>query len=247
MKKILILCLIIFTCHNVWSQSTVNAYKYVVVPLQYDFLKGQNVHRLNTLTKVLFKQHGFDVHFEKSDLPQDLFEDRCLAMYADVHKVRGGFRKTRLEITLKDCHGELIFTSEMGQSGENNHEKRHQIALRESFKSIKKLNYKYQPKQANTANVAVSKENEKGKETEKAKLETIEKIESIEKAVNTKIKNVSKKEKEKLVETQIANEQAAPKEISNVLYATPIKNGYQIQDEAKKDVMILLKTAAKNV
>jgi hypothetical protein len=249
MKKILILCLILSSSLNGWTQNTINDYKYVVVPLQYDFLKGQNTYRLNTLTKVLFKQHGFDVHFEKSDLPKDLFDDRCLAMYADVHKVKGGFRKTKLEITLKDCRGEVIMTSDVGQSGENNHEKRHQIALRDAFNSIKKLNYKYQPNSSSTQNASLNKEKKVEKEIVKTEVEeTIEKIEKVDEVDEVEDKSIAaRKEEVKSIETKIEKEKIASKKISNVLYAIPIKNGYQVRDEAKNNMMVLLKTAAKNV
>lgn len=243
MKKILFLCLIACSCFNGWTQNTINDYKYVVVPLQYDFLKGQNTYRLNTLTKVLFQQHGFDVYFEKSELPEDLFEDRCLAMYADVQEVKGGFRKTRLEITLKDCYGELIVKSDVGQSGENNHEKRHQAALRESFNSIKKINYKYQPKpNSSTDNKSIIKE-EVEKETKK--VVEIKDVEDIEKA---EVKATPpQKEKRKTIDAIVEKEKPSSNKISNKLFPTPINNGYQIRDEGNKDVMVLLNSAAKNV
>jgi hypothetical protein len=243
MKNILFLCLIACSCFNGWAQNTVNDYKYVVVPLQYDFLKGQNVYRLNTLTKVLFKQHGFDVYFEKSELPTDLFEDRCLAMYADVHEVKGGFRKTRLEVTLKDCYGELIMTSTVGESGQNNHEKRHQIALRESFNSIKKLNYKYQPR-SNTSSENRSIIKDKV-------VNDAEKVDGDKEVVNiekTEVKATSvQKEKIETFDEEVEKEKSPLKKISNVLYSTPINKGYQIRDEGNKDVMVLFSTEAKNV
>ncbi len=235
MKKLIILSILFCFAFKAESQTNLNDYKYVVVPLQYEFLKGQNTHRLNTLTKVLFKQGGFDVHFEKAELPEDLFENRCLALYADVHKVRGGFRKTRFEITLKDCHGELVLKSDVGQSGENNHEKRHQMALREAFNSIKKLNYKYQPIEKEVTEDEVTEEIE-----EVTKEEVVEEIEEVE------VKEVLTTEM-KTIDPIVKKEKVPVKKISQVLYATQIDNGYQINDEDKKSIMVLLNTAVKNV
>ena len=230
MKKIIILSIFLCFAFKSMAQTDLNNYKYVVVPLQYDFLKGQDVYRLNTLTKFLFKEGGYDVYFEKQQLPEDLFSDRCLALYADVKEVKGGFRKTRLEIILKDCHGELIMKSEVGQSGENNHEKSHHIALRNAFKSIDKLKYKYEPKLNDETEVkAMPKKKE------------INKTKEPESKQNAKLK--------RKITTQDVENKKEPlvKKNSDLLSAIAIDNGFQLRDEDNRRVMILLKTAAKNV
>ncbi|WP_299125533.1 hypothetical protein [uncultured Winogradskyella sp.] len=231
MRNLIILSILFCFAFKAECQTDLNNYKYVVVPLQYDFLKGQDVYRLNTLTKFLFKKSKFDVYFEKQEFPEDLFKDRCMALYVDVKNVDGGFRKTRLEITLRDCKGELIFKSDVGQSGENNHEKRHQIALRSAFKSIETLNYKYHP---------ILKD--ESKTTEKAK-----ELKKVEEIVESKPEEII--ESENKIETPSTKSEKQPviKEKENLLLATTIDNGYQIVDQSNKDVMILLSTAAENV
>ena len=134
MKKIVsILIICCFALLKVNSQTEVNSYKYIIVPLQYKFLKGENKYRLNTLTKHLFLKSGYEVYYDKQLIPADLFEDRCLAMYADVNEIDRGFRITNLEIELRDCKGELILKSDIGRSGINNHEKRFTTALRNAY------------------------------------------------------------------------------------------------------------------
>ncbi len=106
------LTLLFFLCFAIVAKSqnnhNINQYKYLVLPLKYDFLSSQDKYRLNTLTRYLFKKEGFDVYFDEESLPDDLFKDRCLALYGDVLEVKGGFRKLKLEIVLKDCYGEIV-------------------------------------------------------------------------------------------------------------------------------------------
>lgn len=146
MRKVLVLILILTFVTEAKSQIEINNYKYVVIPLQYEFLENKDSYRLNTLTRVLFKQEGFSTYFTEEELPQDLSEDKCLALYPDVIKVGGGPFKKKVQIIIKDCYGKTILESDIGDSSENNHQKAYNEALRKAFKSIEKLNYSYQPK-----------------------------------------------------------------------------------------------------
>lgn len=225
MKKLFLLIIIICFIPKGNSQSEIHNYKYVVVPLQYDFLKGKNVYRLNTLTKYLFKQEGFEAYFTEEELPQDLFHDRCLAMYADVKEVRGGFRKRKLEIILKDCYGNIIMKSEVGDSTLNNHQNAHHEALREAFVSIKMMDYEYKPKTPNPSDS--------------------ENLDEIKPQVREgKIKGATGETKE------VAEfDDSGRKEVGNIgdFYAEMVNNGFRILDSDSKIVMVLLYTDAKDV
>ncbi len=230
MKRILILSILITFVLESKAQTDINNYKYVVIPLQYEFLKGKDTYRLNTLTRVLFKREGFDAYFNEEQLPEDLFNDRCLALYADVKEVKGGFRKTKLEIVIKDCNGELVLKSEVGQSGENVHEKRHQEALTEAFKSIKKLNYSYKPKE--------KEENIVENET----VETVEELDELEKVGEVEIeKTVEAKEE------TVKEEEPKPVKNKNALNAKSIPQGFHLLNADSKLIMTLYKTAADDV
>ena len=109
MKKILIVIAILAFVFKSEAQIEVNNYKYVVIPLQYEFLKGKDVYRLNTLTRVLFKGEGFEAYFNEEQLPEDLFKDRCLVLYPDVKKLSGGFFKKKIQIIIKDLSLECGF------------------------------------------------------------------------------------------------------------------------------------------
>ena len=230
MKRILISCLLIAFALNAKAQVDINNYKYVVIPLQYEFLKGKDTYRLNTLTRVLFKREGFDAYFNEEQLPEDLFNDRCLALYADVKEVRGGFRKTKLEIVIKDCNGKLVLKSEVGQSGENVHEKRHHEALTEAFKSIEKLNYTYQPKKK-----------------EKEEQETVENKDIVETVEEVKVINEDEIEKNVGTKKEILEKAPPTGQHTNVLNAQIIPQGFQLLNAESKIEMTLYKTAADDV
>jgi len=244
MKKLIIFITpLLFTIQG-WSQSEINNYKYVVVPLQYEFLKGQDMYRLNTLTKFLFKENGFDTYFTKQKLPDDLFKDRCLAMYADLEE-GNGFRRTKLTVLLRDCHGELIFKSDVGDSGNNVHQERYHEALREAFQSFKRLNYKYNSEADMSETIVEGNANEDSKED--VKVEVTEKI-----IPETEAKVEVKEPKEVIAEKEMKAKAKKPmpppaKEKRQILQAVAIGKGFKLVDANSKLVMTLFETAAQDV
>lgn len=83
-KKLVFIVAILFLSLKGFTQKNINNYKYVVVPLQFDFLKGKDKYRTSTLLRHLFKNEGFIVYFDEEGLPEDLFKDRCLGMYVNL-------------------------------------------------------------------------------------------------------------------------------------------------------------------
>lgn len=246
MKKIVsILIICCFALLKVNSQTEVNSYKYIIVPLQYKFLKGENKYRLNTLTKHLFLKSGYEVYYDKQLIPADLFEDRCLAMYADVNEIDRGFRITNLEIELRDCKGELILKSDIGRSGINNHEKRFTTALRNAYDTFSdRLFYQETAKSTSTEEKVVD-----NKTSDKPLVKsdvTLDVYENSKKVVETKDTN----EKEAESTTEItAGEQETVEEASDneILYVQEVDNGYQLVNSESKVVMVLLKTGLDDV
>ncbi len=226
MKKLVIFSILFCFTFKVESQTKFNNYKFVVVPLQYEFLKGKDTYRLNTLTRVLFKEEGFEVYFTEEQLPPDLFKDRCLAVYPDVIKLNGGPFRKRVQLIIKDCTGNILLESEVGDSKDNNHQKAYNEALRMAFRSVKNLKYKYEP-QVKTVDLI----------GQKVAIVEIEQDEKISNAENI----TEQKEGEVVVENPVAY---------NNLETLKIKTttqGFQIMDSESKIIMTLLNTAAKNV
>ncbi|MCG8803916.1 hypothetical protein [Tenacibaculum finnmarkense] len=142
MNKIIILLLLIST--SIQAQKNVNNYKYIMVPNKFDFLKTVDQYQTSSLTKFLFKKHGFTVFLADEVLPDDLAENRCLALTAVLTDASSLFT-TKNSITLKDCDNKDVFSSKEGRSKIKNYKKSYHEAIRNAFKSIKALKYKYTP------------------------------------------------------------------------------------------------------
>ena len=227
--RVLIILLIGFTVNCVFSQSNLNEYKYIIVPSKYDFLKSENQYNLNALTEFLFEKYGFIPILEGQVYPEDLNSDLCLALKSDVEKGKGLF-KTKLKVFLRNCKGEIVFTSREGETREKNFKVSYHLALRDAFKSFETINYSYVPSKKKDAVIAIAKKEDVARdEVEKLK----EEIKELKKT-KEKTEITPKKKSEVLTVT--------PRESKNLLYAQPIAAGFQVVDSTPKVVMILLET-----
>src|SRR5690349_12766967 len=112
MKRYL-LPLLLFTTLSGCAQNTINNYKYILVPEQYNFFKEVNQYGLNTLTKKLLEEKGFAVYFDNKDLPTEIANNKCKAMTVDLTEKKGMFTTT-LTLILKDCQGNVVFKGKEG-------------------------------------------------------------------------------------------------------------------------------------
>ena len=143
MKKNLFSTLALFLYVSIsMAQTNLNAYKYIIVPVKYEFLKSDNQYKLNDLTKFLFEKEGFKTLFEGENYPSDLMRNPCLALTANLKNNSSVFT-SKLVVELSNCHKNVIFTSSEGKSKEKEYEKSYQEALRNSFVSIKELQYNF--------------------------------------------------------------------------------------------------------
>ncbi|UZO80966.1 hypothetical protein NBT05_00440 [Aquimarina sp. ERC-38] len=214
-------------CTTTFSQKKVNTYKYVLVPESYEFTKGKDAYQLNSLTQFLFEKYGFTAFVIGSQLPDDLKDDKCNALSADVTKQPGMF-VTKLVISLKDCFGTVIFTSGPGKSREKEFKKAYQEALRNAFKDIEKLNYSYQPVSnkekaevvtvpsipQSSENLSISKkdiENKKPKES--ANLSLNKTVQATQNSVASDNKEILKKDSEEHAESDTNEAIALKKEV----------------------------------
>ncbi|WP_324720687.1 hypothetical protein [Salinimicrobium sp. HB62] len=113
-------------------------FQYVRVPEKFEFLKHENQFEVNALTAFLFEKYGFNVIY-KEGVPPGL--DVCDILQANVHSKSGLFR-SRLFVTLEDCNGREIFTSQVGVSAEKDFRKSYHQALRDAFTSFEDLQKK---------------------------------------------------------------------------------------------------------
>lgn len=214
-----------------FAQKNLNTYKYIIIPSQFEFLKGKDQFQINSLTKFLFNKNGFKALLEDDKLPDDLFRNRCMAAYADVIKVKGGFLRTRLQIEIKDCYGSIIFISGLGSTKEKDFKKAYNIAVREAFESVAALGYTYQP---------VTMQKEQPSKVENTKLKS-----SIVKVTEPLATEIVKSAETTTVD--ISADATPLAETKEVLYAQAINGGYQLVNAEPRIVMVLLNTETKEV
>ncbi|MFL1011788.1 hypothetical protein [Flavisericum labens] len=238
----------------VFSQNSINNYKYIIVPRSYNFLKEANQYQLNALTQFLFNKHGFEAFMEGSDYPEDLIRNRCLALNSDLIKESGLF-KTKLILTLKDCNGQAVFTSKIGESREKDYKSAYNLALRDAFESIEALDYNYKPIENSPSMSATEApaKNETAAEIEQLKqeikkLKGAAKIESSEE-VNAAMSQKKQKEIMEMVESrnQKGSEIKLKISLAPVLYAQKTENGFQLIDTTPKVVYKIKKTGQENL
>lgn len=140
--KIRIFLLLFFVASYSFAQS-VNNYKYVIIPLKYEFMKSDNQYRLATLSKFNLEKAGFEAYYENEHLA--VITERCDLMYFEVIKEKS-FLTTKLHVLFKDCFGKIIFESETGISKEKNFELAYKEALNKAFVSVYALRYTYTAK-----------------------------------------------------------------------------------------------------
>ncbi len=142
--KFLLTLFAIFYISINFAQNNLNAYKYVIVPKKYDFLKEEDKYRLNSLTKFLFSKNGFETLLEGEGYPADLIKNPCLAVIAELIDNSNLFT-SKVNIELTDCHNKVVFASIQGKSKEKDYQKSYNEALRNAFASVDKLDYNFDP------------------------------------------------------------------------------------------------------
>jgi hypothetical protein len=142
MKKYILLFLFCVTVAV--GQTTINQYKYVIVPAQFNFLKEKDQYRLNTLTKLLLEKYGFTSFFDTEELPANLINSNCDKLYSDVVST-GNFTRTKLQVILRDCKRNVVYQTAIGTSKEKEYKVSYTQALRAAFQSFDTLQYHYAP------------------------------------------------------------------------------------------------------
>ncbi|WP_283642955.1 hypothetical protein [Croceibacter atlanticus] len=149
--KYILSFMFVFLSMTLIAQTSINDYKYVVVPKSYEFSQEQDQYQLNSLSKFLFEKHGFNTIMEGDNYPTDLAEDRCLALYANAVGNSGLF-VTKVSIELLDCNGDLVYITDEGTSKDKRKGQAYIISTREAFKSLETLNYSYNGEKTSNSN-----------------------------------------------------------------------------------------------
>lgn len=236
-----------FIISSTFAQANLNNYKYVIVPKKFEFLKEANQYRLNELTEFLFNKYGFQALMEGDSYPDDLLKNRCLALKSNLIKDSGLF-KTKISVELKDCNDQVVYTSEVGESREKDYEKAYNEAVRNAFESFETVNYQYVLKENN--DVAESQEANKSMEVSQEIKQLKAELESLKAKAASDVPQAVAVEPEPTVtpvEKTMPTVEHAEENVSDVLYAQPIENGYQLVDSSPKVVYKIKKTSLDNV
>lgn len=126
-----------FSVTLVAQNKNLSDYSYVIVPDQFEFLKGSDQYQLNSMAKFYFEKSGFNA-FLDSEAPN---ANRCDGLYANVEELRT-FMGTKLQVVLNDCRGNEVYRGAEGRSKYKEHDKSYQDALRKAFKSVELLRIK---------------------------------------------------------------------------------------------------------
>lgn len=129
--------IVFFSVTLVAQNKNLADYSYVIIPDQFEFLKGSDQYQLNSMAKFYFEKSGFNA-FLGSEAPN---ANRCDGLYANVEQLRT-ILGTKLQVVLNDCRGNEIFRGTEGKSKYKEHEKSYQDALRKAFKSVALLRIK---------------------------------------------------------------------------------------------------------
>lgn len=235
------------------AQTSINNYKYIIVPKQFEFLNVPDQYQTSSLTKFLFNKYGYSAFFD-NELPMELGVNRCLGLIADIKKTKG-FLITRLQIDLIDCKGKIVMSSQIGETKVKEYDKAYQIAIRDAFDTFRFLNYEYVASNDElafgTAHVISLEAKEleelkkevKALKVEKEQVKLISENQGVE--INTVVKQSVKVAKDIVLVTVVPKIALSSK--TDIFYAQPIDNGFQIVDTQPKKVMILLDTGTPNV
>lgn len=221
-----------------FAQNSINNYKYVIVPKKFDFQKENDQYQLNGLTLFLFNKYNFKAIIEGSDYPTDLALNRCLALDSNLIKAPGMFN-TKIKVELTDCAGKVVFVSREGASRKKDYKVAYNFAIREAFKSIAALNYKYQSiVKSNYKNNTTQAQINSESSYEAQKLNNKKQIEVSN--TGTLQQKAVKADKNKLSVISI-------KEKVPVLYAQAITNGFQLVDSTPQVIYSIINTGLKDV
>lgn len=125
------------------AQKSLNSYKYILVPKQYEFQKTEDAYQVNSLTKFLFNKAGFNVLFNDEPYPEDLVDNVCLGLKAIV-KNNPSLLATKMKIDLVDCYNNVVYSTTEGKSKIKEYKKAYHDAIRKTFADIEALDYKYE-------------------------------------------------------------------------------------------------------
>ena len=197
--------------------------KYIIVKSTFDFLKQVDRYRTSSFTKFLFEKEGFKVYLDNEQLPEELYYNKCKAMFVDI-KDDSNLFYTKNFIELLDCNNNLIHTSQIGKSKLKDYEKTYRQSIRNAFSTFKNLDSVY----TSFSSVKITKSKKK-----ESNLEIVAKTKETKQEIIKPAANSSTSEKKNNL-------------IYSSLIAKDISSGYQLLNRKNQVIFIILKTGNQN-
>lgn len=237
----LFLVFVILSSNSIFAQTNINNYKYVIVPTQYEFQKSDDQYQVNSLTKFLFEKAGFQVFMGYKNFPDELKLNECLALTARLND-NSKMLSTKMNFDLVDCNNVVVFKAQEAKSKTKDYKQAYHECVRESFESIKALNYMFEPKEDQVQLTKTEKENP----TKKSGVaeDKVEKSAVVPVVTTTAVVKTDTTNKSEVIDVVMEEPIMVT---SNVLYAQPNANGYQVVDSTPKVIYVLLKTKVEDV
>jgi len=142
MKYIVIFIFALSLQFSFGQTKSLNAYEYVIVPMQFNFQSEPNQYSLNILARVLLKDEGFKVYMDQEKKPLAFGLDPCNSLRADIIQ-EDAFLTTKLKFVLLDCSNDVVYETKQGVSRLKDFKKAYKDALRNAFESFSTANYAY--------------------------------------------------------------------------------------------------------
>lgn len=215
--------MLFFSSLTIISQN--NNKRYIIVKSTFEFLKQVDRYKANSFTKFLFSKSGFDVYLDNQELPEDLYYNKCDALYVDV-KDKSNLFATKNYLEILDCEGSLLYRSKIGSSKLKDFERAYRESIRKAFSTIKNVDSIY-----NSSKLIVIKNKQETKKDDEKVTSTV--IVPIEKPMILKEQRSSISEKTQKIEYPL-------------LYAQKTDMGYQLVNTKPMVVFILLHSENPN-
>jgi len=221
------------------SQAKLNNYKYIIVPAKFDAFKQENQYQTSTLIKHLLVENGFNAVYDNA-LPDDLLSDRCLGLLLGLTDDSSMFR-TKVALTLKDCFSKEIYRTKDGSSKEKEYRIAYSEAIKESIKSsLSGAGYTYNPGSSSLPVVVSYKDDVKQQQEN-----TVSDAKNVPSPPIVQQKATLEEQSYKSMEPVPSNITKA--NVTSVLYAQAIPNGFQLVDSTPKIKYKILRSSQADV
>nr|WP_305069802.1 hypothetical protein [Flavobacterium covae] len=124
---------------------SLNDYKIAFIPSKFSFQNEDNQYRINTTIKMYLRQKGIEAYVSNEKLPEDFLDYNCNKLFVNGVEENTIF-STKIKFEFKDCKGNILFTTDLGESREKDVAKGYNLATIDALNSFSKANYKFSGK-----------------------------------------------------------------------------------------------------